>query len=176
MTFAPIAGVTVIGIGHKARQGKDTVCQAMIEADASSVKRYAFADAMKMYCRLFHGMTTKNSEMLQRIGTEKRQADPWFWIKQLYWNIEEQRPRFAVISDVRLRTEAAFVKNLGGIVVNVTRYENGQPYVDPSRPATHVTESEMDGYDYDYYLRNDRQLGDLVIAAQELFSLTRIMR
>jgi hypothetical protein len=40
----------MIGVGYKARHGKDTVCKAIIEAkkDVYDIRRYAFGDVLKM--------------------------------------------------------------------------------------------------------------------------------
>jgi hypothetical protein len=168
--FAPIEGVRILAFGHKARHGKDTAAKAIIAYRPMDIQRFAFADALKMYCRLVHGMTKKDAALLQRIGQEKRQEDPLFWVKQVYWSIEEIRPPVAVITDVRYQNEAEFLKSIGGTLINVTRYtEDGSVFIDPHRDPTHPSEIELDGYRYDHFLRNDRGQGDLALAASELF-------
>jgi hypothetical protein len=170
MQFSPIEGVRVIGVGHKARHGKDTIARALQVLYPMQVQRFAFADPLRMYCRLVHGMTKKNAPLLQRVGMEQREKDPLFWVKQTYWVIDELRPQVAVISDVRLKNEAQMVKDMGGVMINVTRYDSdGKMFLDPSRDPKHISETDMDDYPYDYYLRNDKGPGDLAIAASELY-------
>jgi hypothetical protein len=145
--FPPIPGVHVIGIGHKARHGKDTFARALIEARPDLVQRFAFADALKALARVRHGMTRKDAPLLQRLGLEAREHDVEVWLRAVYWAIEDARPAIAVITDVRFENEAEFVRGMGGTLVRVSRVsEDGVPYVDPSRPATHVSETALDGY------------------------------
>lgn len=144
MIYAPIEGVAVIGLGHKARAGKDTMAQAIVRAIPGAV-RYAFADDLRAYCRIVHGMVGKDAPLLQRIGVERREQDPEVWARSVYHKILEDRPRLAVISDVRFGNEAAMIRAMGGGTVRVTRYnEDGSVFVDPSRPADHVSETALD--------------------------------
>ncbi len=146
--FAPLPGVHVIGVGHKARHGKDTFARALVEARPDLVQRFAFADALKSVCRVQHGMTTKDAPLLQRVGVTARAGDIHVWVRALYWTLDEIRPPIAVITDVRFENEAAFVQEMGGSLVRVSRVSaDGAPYVDPSRPADHVSETALDGFE-----------------------------
>jgi hypothetical protein len=168
--FTPIEGVTFIGLGHKARHGKDTFAASLHSLYPYQIHRVAFADALKMYCRLNHGMTKKDSPLLQRVGNEMRQKDPYFWVRCVYWAIDELRPKYALITDVRYQNEAEWIKAMGGIVIKVERRNpDGSLFVDPSRPADHVSEIDLDRYQFDHVVVNDGQLSDLSYKAQELF-------
>lgn len=154
ITFEPIPGTTVIGLGHKARHGKDTAAAAIIAAIPGAM-RFSFADDLYAVARVLYGMTTKDAPLLQRIGVDYRDVKgPDVWVKAVYAKILDAKPRLAIITDVRFPNEMAFVKALGGATVKVTRLtaDCREPYVDPSRPATHISECALDGANWDLHL------------------------
>lgn len=170
MELKPIPGVKILGFGHKARHGKDTAVDGITTFFGKRAKRFAFADALKTYCRINHGMTVKDGALLQKVGVDMRKHDPLFWVKLTYWAIDEMRPEVAIISDVRFKNEAEVIKGFGGTLVNVTRYNSdGSMFLDPNRDSTHISEVDMDDYKYDIYLRNDKGAGDLQVNAQQMF-------
>ena len=144
MEFQPIPGVVVIGLGHRARQGKDVAAAAIIKA-IDGAMRFSFADDLYAYCRVVHGMTTKDAPLLQRVGVEMRDTiHPDIWVRSVYAKMLDQRPRLAIIPDVRFANEIAFIKALGGKTVRVNRYHaDGSMFVDPSRPANHISETAL---------------------------------
>lgn len=148
MNYPVIPGVTIIGFGHKARNGKDQVARMLVEAWPTEVKQYAFADALKAYCRVCCGMTKKDGKLLQRVGTDElRAVNPDIWINALYWLIDEERPYFALITDVRFRNEADFIHKQGGYVIQVKRLNpDGTQYIAMDRDPNHPSETELDGY------------------------------
>jgi hypothetical protein len=154
--FAPIPDTYVIGLGHKARHGKDSAARILMHAFPQSVQRFSFADDLYAVCRVLHGMTTKDAPLLQRVGVEMRETrDPLVWIRSVYHKIVEARPRVAVITDVRFPNELDFVRQLGGVCWKVTRVlPDGSPFVDPSRPAGHITETALDHADWDLAIEN----------------------
>lgn len=96
----------------------------------------------------------KHSKLLQWWGTDyRRNQSPNYWTSQ----VEQQIVGFeglVLITDVRFLNEAALVKKLGGYTVNVTRLnEDGTLFADPTRPATHVSETALDGYNWDFYIK-----------------------
>jgi hypothetical protein len=167
--YAPIPGTTFIGIGNKARHGKDTVAEAIVSR-YSKAKRFAFGDQLKAHCRVVHGMTKKDGALLQRIGKEKRDEDPDVWIRALYHWVDEVRPRYAVVSDVRMRNELNFIHSVGGYTIRVVRYkDDGSLFVADDRPADDISEVDIDHAVFDFTIRNDRSAGDLMVAATEVF-------
>lgn len=63
----------VIGIGYKARNGKDSVTQTIIDAfkDKYDVRRYAFADALKKEAREAAGACGGFPQLLEWLRVEK---------------------------------------------------------------------------------------------------------
>jgi hypothetical protein len=149
--YEPIPGTLVIGLGHKARHGKDTAARTLIEAYPRLVQRFSFADDLYAVCRVVHGMTTKDAPLLQRVGVEYRERDPETWVRSVYAKILDAKPRVAVITDVRFPNEMAFVKALGGVCWKITRYisRDKTAFVDPSRPPTHISETALDDANWD---------------------------
>ncbi len=151
-TYTPLPGTLVIGLGHKARHGKDTTAQILVELFPQYVKRFALADALRCYCRVEHGMTVKDAPLLQKVGVDMRQKNPQVWIDTLYWTLVENAPRIAVITDVRFQNEATFVKQMGGILVKVQRVSptTGEPFQASDRDPKHVSEMELEHYAWDH--------------------------
>jgi len=152
--FAPIDGTLVIGLGHKARQGKDTAAGALVRSYPHEVMRFSFADDLYAVCRVLHGMQGKDAPLLQRVGVAMREQDPDVWIRSVDSKIRTDRPAVAVITDVRFPNEFAYVKALGGTCWRIVRERDGAPFVDPSRPADHVSETALDGAAWDRVLVN----------------------
>lgn len=165
MTLPDLPKTVVLGLGHKARHGKDTVCALLVsvlDAVGLRARRYSFADALYDHCRSQHGMTVKDPVLLQRVGVEARDRDPLTWIRTVAWRIAEQAPDVAIITDCRFMNEAEFVRDrCRGLVVRVRRTVNGQPFVDPSRPANHASETDLDGYRFDLTIHNGGAVEDL---------------
>lgn len=170
--------VTLLGLGYRARAGKDTVA-AMIREDAGiPVYVFAFADILKraameifglgeedvygdrkMEIHPYWGVTPR--EILQRMGTDAMRnhfADN-VWIAAIQRKISqavdelEGRPGIFIITDVRFPNEGDIVREWGGMCVHVHRPSLG--------PGTHESETAMDGYDWDYTIENDGTLEDL---------------
>jgi hypothetical protein len=158
----------VIGLGHRARHGKDTVARAIVR-DATKqgwyAKQYAFADALKAYCRVAFGMREKDAPLLQYMGTNVfRKTDPGIWVRVLLDTIEEQQPDVAVISDMRFPNEADAIKALGGYTMCVERRrEDGSLWVATDRDPNHPSEIAMEGYPFDErIIGQDGQVNKLI--------------
>jgi hypothetical protein len=166
----PIPGVHFLGFGYKARHGKNAACDWLHLGHPGLTRIYGFADDLKAYCRS-NGMRFKDGNFLQHVGTLARNVDVEHWIKSLYYRIVEERPRYALICDVRYNNEAAFIKQMGGDLVKVTRTKpDGSLFVDPSRSATHPSECELDAYTgWDWRIDNDRDVAHLNGQAEYIF-------
>lgn len=169
----------LIGLGHKARQGKNYVASYIKDyaedAQAAKVGLYAFADELKLYCKTNHyelmdewcRLNPKTilpgpkddpiygyTQILQWYGTEiARKNDPDTWVKALAKRIETEKPDIAIITDVRFPNEAQYVKDRGGSLVEVIRLKDGEQYLDPGRDPNHASETALDDYqDWDFII------------------------
>lgn len=150
MSYEPIPGTTVIGIGNKARHGKDRLASLIIDM-VEGARRYSFADDLKAYARVL-GMKGKDGPLLQALGTDVfRRLDPDVWVRCLYWKIAEDRPRVAVLPDMRFPNEMQMVKDLGGTTVRVVRLnEDMSVYQAPDRDPNHASETALDDAPFDW--------------------------
>lgn len=144
--WEPIKGTTIIGIGHKARQGKDTAANYL--RDNFGAVKFSFANGLYTVARALFGMTEKDAPLLQALGTEVgRRNDSDRWVRTLYYQIKDECPRIAVIPDCRFPNEADFVKQLGGFMIKVVRLDkNGERFVAPDRSHDHPSEVALDDY------------------------------
>jgi hypothetical protein len=167
--------VLIIGLGHKARHGKNYVATEIVkEADKHGLyaKEYGFAHALKAYCRVAYGMRKKDPELLQVVGTNIfRKYQPDVWVEVLLAQLDEERPDIAVISDVRFPNEAEAIRHAGGLLYKITRLaDRGVPYVAPDRDPFHPSETALDdylGWEHHFAITNGNTAG-LKAAAQEI--------
>lgn len=197
----------IIGLGNKARHGKDTFAAAIDNHYATQyyaaqkhglssykpviVQHLAFADSLYTEVNNFLNPTSpwgvawlrgeknlavesnnffpdwvqpdpnpevskrapygKHPKLLQWWGTEFRRAqDTDYWVKK--WKAAiNPNAHIVITTDMRFLNEAAAIKSAGGITVQVNRFDkSGLPFVDPSRDPLHASETQLDGYNYDY--------------------------
>lgn len=154
----------VVGLGHKARQGKNIVADMLqsILTPRYTVRQYSFSRALYDHCRTQYGMGEKDAPLLQRVGLEMREKDEDAWVRAVAWQIVTDKPDVAVITDVRFKNEMRFVKQHGGATVRVMRFlPNGSPYIAGDRPADHPSEIDLDDEEFGCTLYNDGTLEDL---------------
>lgn len=144
-----------IGIGYKARQGKNEVASAIHDIYPRETAILGFADALKTLCRCEYGMTRKDPPLLQRIGEERRRFDPNYWVNILACTAADLEAPYILIPDTRHLNEVDFCK-ANGVVIKVTRVDAlGNPIRAKDRDPHHISETALDGYDgWDYCLVN----------------------
>lgn len=157
----------LIGISGKKLAGKDALCSALSRQYGAKCKRIAFADALK------HEVSIACNVSLGFIETHKAQFRPvlqwWgtdfkryfhgdnYWVQQtLAQLVEEYRNglELAVIPDVRFKSEAAVIKELGGMLIRIAR---------PTQMIdNHISETDLDDYKgFDHIVINNGTLDDL---------------
>lgn len=171
----------IIGLSGKARAGKDSVAQILVEEYGFT--RLAFADVIKacVYTldpiislsglRLQHLVDTNGWEaakdfpevrrLLQVFGTEvgRNLIDEQIWIEMTLAGAKASSN--IVISDVRFRNEAEEIKYQGGQVWRITRATGD--VID-----FHRSETELDSWTFDYYVPNNGTLDDLKNEVKEI--------
>jgi hypothetical protein len=107
-------------------------------------------------------MRGKDAPLLQRVGSELREENPDIFVECVEQQILDEKPKVAILPDMRYPNEYGWIKSHGGITVKVSRYNpDGSLFVDPSRPADHASEIALDGFDFDYFIQ--ATTGELVI-------------
>lgn len=92
---------------------------------------------------------TEIRELLQRLGTEagRQVLGENVWVDAAF-NVEADK---IVVSDCRFPNEAQAVKDRGGVVTRITRYNVG--------PANqHPSETSLDDWPFDYQIQNNSTL------------------
>lgn len=149
----------VIGLGHKAEQGKDEVAKAIFDSRGGQfdIRLYSFAKALRAevagreeeLCRI-HGIKyepeNKNRALLQWWGTDYRRAsDQDYWVKKLADEIFVDNPQIAIITDCRFPNELDYVeKTMKGVSVKVTRLGHHSERTHPK----HLSEMALDKHEF----------------------------
>lgn len=174
----------LVGYGNRCRQGKDLAAAAVMDylnckrTTAKShgygitipdVRVFKFAQALYLEAKRDYGMTDKDAPLLQRIGMERRDQDPEYWVKQ----VRNQLASFngiALITDVRFQNEIQMVKELGGFTVQMIRLnQDGTRFYSDDRPSGHPSESELDNHNWDY--RISTKTGEEALSADYAVTL-----
>jgi len=163
----------IIGLGFKARTGKDTIAEMLVEHHGFT--RIAFADALKRGCMEMFGLTQEQCYgdtkevldefwgvtpryILQKVGTEcmREQYDSDIWVKSVQKKVTNGGNW--VVTDVRFPNEAAAVQRWGGYLVRVERDGVGAS----GGIANHPSETSMINFKgWDYVVKNNGTLAEL---------------
>lgn len=178
----------IIGFGSRARQGKDTAAEAVVDyyenkahqfsmhglKPVARAQRVGFADALYEVCKNEYNMIVKDAPLLQRIGAQRREQDPDYWIKRAFAKVNKQTD-ILVIPDCRYKNEVKFIKAQGGYLVNVQRLNpDGTAFITTDRPSDHPSETDLDGYAWDFYLKTTE--GHAALTAQMAVCLVEYLR
>jgi hypothetical protein len=173
---------TVILIGHKMRQGKDTFARMLAELTGGEVM--SFADPMKQIIADTFGMTlgeleeAKNDahpqlvhfkppfhsylqtyrDILQRFGTEamKKQFGDDVWARLAVDRALWSKSDIVIFSDLRFYPEYLLFKQsekFRVVTVNIRRGDTGS--------NDHSSETSLDDFDYDFVIDNNGSLENL---------------
>jgi hypothetical protein len=101
-------------------------------------------------------------ELLQRLGTDaiRDGLHENAWVNAL---MHEYRDDNWIITDCRFHNEAYAVRDRDGIIVRVNRPGNGPV-------NNHISETAIDGFDFDYVINNDGDLEDLRTKVKDLLN------
>lgn len=166
--------VIYVGISGKSGSGKDTVAKFIIDRFGKKtvvedgvikdtgycITRYAFADALKEeiagrereLCQKYnlpYEPDNKFRTLLQFYGMLRRNEDSNYFIKKLAKKIDaDKNVKVAIISDVRFKNEAYWLKDRGKLRDNATFLirVNRQGYLRPNVDHTHISECDLDEF------------------------------
>lgn len=183
----------VAGVAGFARHGKDEIGKHLIRD--YDFERYAFADPLKRACaemfgiplEHFYSMEFKEKEnefwgfspreMAQLLGTEGGRElfrdDIWVRRAQMEFDNLNSNLSGMVITDVRFENEAAWVREMGGVMIHV--YRPG--YEDHSvGKANHASEAGLEAHSGDFSIVNDGTIADLQFAVDEVMAKAVLRR
>lgn len=169
----------LIGLGSKARVGKDVSADYMVHQ--YGYKKLAFADPLKLAVANIFGFDDSQlngsfkeaidpywkispREVLQKLGTDGCRVlfGEDIWVRALVRRLDPKVN--TVISDIRFPNEAIAIKQNGGILVNVIRDNSG-----PGTTHKHISESAMDNFtDWDHVIHNNGSFADLYAQIDKL--------
>lgn len=88
-------------------------------------------------------------EIMIKVGQFFRQFDKLFWVKRVFERIQAlPKETVAVITDVRFKNEADFIKQHGGILIRLERDPKLSIY---EGDINDISENDLDNYDkFDY--------------------------
>jgi hypothetical protein len=169
----------IIGLGNKARNGKDTAAkflveefplhnfyvtsfakQLKLEVDTLGIEelsaKYGVAIEPPLHDDLCKTKYGKQPRLLQVHGQHQRSSNPWYWVRKLQDEISNlPQGTIVLVTDVRYFSEAYFIKENKGYMVNVRRAnEDGSFFISNDRDPKHTSEVELDGYNYDYIIEH----------------------
>lgn len=106
-------------------------------------------------------------EALQFFGDKFRsEYGQDFWIRMLKSDLMYEEPSFNIITDVRYKNEADFIKSNKGILIRVDRSE----VQTPKNISSHSSEMELDNYpNFDYIIENNGTLEELESKVQLVY-------
>lgn len=165
----------LIGIRGEKGHGKDALATALIERLPGTVRRLAFADALKRTAMDLYGLSIKQCygtladkettdprwglsprEILQRLGTEVgRSVHPETWTRKLLADAALTSGRFLLVPDTRFPNEVDAIHGAGGVVIRVIR-----PGFRTGAFEGHASETALNAVPADYTVVND---GDLTV-------------
>jgi len=172
----------IIGLGFKARSGKDEVGDYLVRA--YGFKKVSFAAALKRGCMEMFGLTEEQVYgdlkevvdpywgvtprlILQKVGTEcmRNTYDQDIWVKSVEKRVTTEGGNW-VITDCRFPNEAVAIKKWGGVVVRLDRPQAGAS----GGIASHPSEVAMESYDeWDHIINNEGEsLEELYIKVDKL--------
>ena len=125
----------LIGISGKAGAGKDTLGKYL--CDEYRCMHYYFAKPLKEGAKIMFGLSDEQIEnkeqviepwgisprkIYQLLGTEVgRGIDVNIWVKNAEMFVKSVAGHTVVITDVRFDNEAFWIRNRGGVVINIER-------------------------------------------------------
>lgn len=186
----------IIGLGHKAQVGKDSIADVLVRKHGFT--RLAFADALKQAAldmdplvmspgqvnvnlgagRLSYIVEAMGWEdakkinevrrFLQELGVAVRRIDPDIWVRRVLGQLDDLD---YVITDVRFPNEFEALKGHGALLVEVVR-----PGLPPltGRAARHASETALEGWDWDRVIKNDGTLDDLEYTVDTFLEVERL--
>jgi len=153
----------IVGISGKAGHGKNTLGMFIamnLRGRGITSKTVALADHLKLDAQQYMGWNGEKDAVgrfaLQKYGELMRQGNPNYWIKRLETPAMMASNDVYIITDIRYKNEAEWLRKNGGFIVRVEATKDGEPI--PS--DDHISETDLDDWkDWDWMVT--AEYGDL---------------
>ncbi len=180
----------LIGLTGKARSGKDTSANFMV--DEHGFNGAAFAAPLKVAASVIFGLPLEHfyeddlkevvdsfwnlspRQMLQKLGTEacRKVFSEDIWIRSLENSFQQafDASYNLVITDVRFDNEADFIRSKGGVIVHVV---SGRESTLETSAQNHSSEAGVTFKEGDQILNNRGSIADLGFAVDHLITVLK---
>jgi hypothetical protein len=152
-----------IAFAGKMQVGKTTAADHLVHRHG--FVKYALADPIKEIARDAFEWDGEKDErgrrLLQEIGTVGRHYDSELWLRRLEARLESDSSPRAVVDDVRLAREVAYLERRGFKVVRIDRPPELVGQSSSQARARHETETELDQVPFELVIDNDAAFEDL---------------
>ena len=162
--------VTIIGVVGLAGSGKNTVAEMLRQA-GETVTTISFAARLKWVAKHEFGWDGKKDargrKLLQEVGEAARKYSPLHWVRCLegdYTVYRAASQSLFVVTDVRFKNEAKWIREHGGVIWRVERDGAGLK----GELGKDASETEQASIKADLVLQNNADLhsfGDEVVLA-----------
>lgn len=172
----------IVGISGKSRSGKTMLAQEL--EHLYGWKHLSLAKALKQKAKVEFGLTEAevngfrkeivsryppltNRQILIQLGGAYRNIDKDFWIKNLAMDSDNTN----VISDVRFKNEADWIRSQGGLVIRIERAVELR-----GTDSNDLSETELDDYAFDCRIPESRNvdLHDISTIADQVYALAEL--
>jgi hypothetical protein len=146
-----------IGFTGFAGAGKDTAADALFRKSDIMYAHFAFADEIKRFAKSIGWDGNKDNRgrpLLQDIGMAGRNYNPDTWVNMAAARVGRSASLTPVVwTDVRFANEAEFIRQRGGIIIEIAR--------DSQVPCDHVSEISHLGFKPNYVIKNNATIDAL---------------
>lgn len=182
----------VIGISGKRGSGKSLLCDVYLKPRGFHV--FSFADPLKEDVRRAYGLSKEHTDgnLKETLSSKLGGATPraamiaegelrrrfsesgLYWVKKLFDDKIKllQEHAWAVISDVRFKNEASYIRQQGGYLIRLERSKSLNCY---KTSLVDASETELDDYPFDLRLTEDKNITpqDLEIFSDKVMEFAR---
>jgi len=164
----------VIGIAGKKRHGKDAFGRMLIRSSGMIATRISFADALKEEVAAACDLTPEYIEshkenfrlILQGWGTDYRRklCCDSYWTDIFSHSAANSECELVVCTDVRFPNEAKVIKEMGGVLIKISRPGFKEP-------DSHISENSLNDWsEWDFIVDNCGDLSRLEETSRRVFA------
>lgn len=160
---AKLKQVAALMTGHTAEDYESQEFKAADLPPEWNYDRALHGDDMLQENKYWETVPMTGREFLQRLGTDavRDNVHANAWVNALFADyIAEQN---WIITDCRFTNEAEAIKSKGGVMIRVDRFQKAHTSL-----GLHPSETGLDGWNFDYRIKNDGTLEELKLKTKEV--------